>query len=64
MTLFDSFNKPSWQHRDPEVRKTAIDAIDDQAILLNLVQDDPDPEVRSAALAKITDRKILETFAG
>jgi len=64
MTLFDSFNKPSWQHRDPEVRKTAIDAIDDQAILLNLVQDDPDPEVRSAALAKITDRKSLETFAG
>ncbi|MFC1689329.1 DUF349 domain-containing protein [Pseudomonadota bacterium] len=62
MTLFDSFNKPSWQHRDPEVRKSAIEDIDENAVLLSLVRDDPDLEVRSIALTKVMDKPDLEAL--
>jgi exonuclease SbcC len=60
MTIFDSFNKPSWQHRDPETRKSAITDIEDEATLLSLVQDDPDDGVRSLALARISNSSVLE----
>jgi exonuclease SbcC len=62
MTLFDSFNKPSWQHRNPENRKSAIEDIADIEVLVQLVREDPDGEVRSLALTSISDVKILEDF--
>jgi len=53
MSLIDSFTKPQWQHRKPEVRKTAIDQLDDQTVLVDLVNADPDPDVRSHALSRV-----------
>lgn len=60
MTIFESFGKPSLHHRDPEVRKAAIDEIGDELVLAALVRDDPDEEVRSLALARITEAGILQ----
>ena len=60
MTIFDSFNKPSWQHRDPEVRKSAVGEVEDETVLINLVRDDPDEGVQSAALARIANKAVLE----
>jgi len=63
MSMFDSINKPQWQHHDPEVRKAAIDQLDDQAVLIELVNTDPDPDVRAHALSRVTDGNILEELA-
>ena len=60
MTIFDSFNKPSWQHRDPEVRKSAVGEVEDETVLINLVRDVPDEGVQSAALARIANKAVLE----
>lgn len=60
MSLIDSFTKPQWQHRKPEVRKAAIDQLDDQAILIDLVQNDPDDEVRAHALSRVSDGNKLD----
>lgn len=60
MTLFDSFSKPGWQHKNPEVRKAAIDELEDEAILLDLINSDPEPEIRSHALSRLTSSKILD----
>ena len=62
MTLLDSFNKPSWQHRNPENRKKAIADIADVEVLAQLVREDPDGDVRSHALTSISDVKLLEEF--
>ncbi len=62
MTIFDSFGKPSWQHRDPEVRRSAVDGIEDESVLVSLVKEDPDEEVRSLALARISNGEILESL--
>lgn len=60
MTLLDSFSKPGWQHRKPEVRKAAIDSLDDEEILLGLIRNDPEQEIRSLALAKIAGSDTLD----
>jgi len=60
MSLIDSFTKPQWQHRKPEVRIAAIDQLDDPAVLLELVKTDPDPEVRAHALSRINGGDQLD----
>ncbi len=60
MSLIDSFTKPQWQHHKPEVRKTAIDQLDDQTVLVDLVNADPDPDVRSHALSRVSDSEKLD----
>jgi hypothetical protein len=40
MPLFDSINRPKWQHSNPDIRKAAIDELDDQAVLVELVNTD------------------------
>jgi hypothetical protein len=60
MSLIDSFTKPQWQHRKPEVRKAAIDQLDDQAVLFDLVSNDPDAEVRAHALSRISNGDKLD----
>jgi exonuclease SbcC len=60
MSLIDSFTKPQWQHRKPEVRIAAIDQLDDQAVLLDLVSSDPDAEVRAHALSRVRDGEKLD----
>jgi len=63
MTLLDSFNKPGWQHSKPDVRKSAIDELDDEAVLLELVHNDTEPDVRAHALARITTSDELDKLA-
>ena len=60
MSLIDSFTKPQWQHRKPEVRIAAIDQLDDPAVLLELVKTDPDPEVRAHALSRVNGSDQLD----
>jgi hypothetical protein len=60
MSLFDSFTRPKWQHKNPEVRKSAIDQLDDEQLLLELVKTDPDSAVQSKALARISDPDTLD----
>jgi exonuclease SbcC len=61
--MFDSFNKPGWEHPKPEVRKSAIDELDDVALLIGLVHDDPEPEIRALALTRISDSDELDKLA-
>jgi hypothetical protein len=63
MTLLDSFNKPGWQHRDPEVRMAAIDELGDESILVDLVHNDPESEVRARALSRIKSGAALDALA-
>lgn len=63
MTMFDSFSKPGWQHDKPEVRKAAIDELDDEAILLELINNDPEPGVRAHALSRVTDSNTLDKLS-
>ncbi len=58
--MFESFTKPGWQHPKPEVRKAAIDELDDESILVELVHNDPAPEVRAHALSRVTTSEILD----
>ena len=60
MSLFDSLTGPKWQHSDPQVRKDAIEQLDDPDILLGLVASDPEPTVQAAALARISDADTLD----
>ena len=61
--MFESFTKPGWQHRNPEVRQAAIDEVEDQAILVELVLTDTDAGVRAHALSRITDPAELDKLA-
>ncbi len=58
--MFESFTKPGWQHPKPEVRKAAIDELDDESILVELVHNDPAPEVRAHALSRVTASETLD----
>ncbi len=60
MSLIDSFTKPQWQHRKPEVRKAAIEQLDDQTVLLDLVISDPDTDVRAHALSRVSNAEKLD----
>ena len=64
MSLFETFSKSGWENANPEVRMAAIDELEDPAVLLELVLNDPDPDVRSRALARITDSGQLDQLAG
>ena len=63
MSLFESFSKSGLEHSNPEVRMAAIDELEDPAVLLELVVNDPDSGVRSRALARITDSGQLDDLA-
>ncbi len=60
MSLFDSITGPKWQHPDPQVRKAAVEQLDERDVLLELVRTDPDATVQSAALARIDDPDVLD----
>lgn len=62
MSLIDSLNRPKWQHNDPEVRKHAVDQLDDQDVLIELVKTDADATVQARALSRITNPDTLETL--
>ena len=62
MTLFDSLNRPKWQHKDPEVRRNVIDELDDQDVLIELAKTDTDSTVQARALSRITSPETLDTL--
>ena len=61
-TLIQKLFKPKWQHAKAEVRLSALASLDDQAILLQLAQQDPDQDVKLAALKKLQDPDQLIGF--
>jgi len=58
--ILSRFIKPKWQHRNPEVRKAAVEHLDDLAILNEIVQNDTAASVRQVAVRKIEDLALLE----
>ncbi len=56
-TLFQHFFKPKWQHRDPNVRKQAVQSLplEESALIIELARSDLSSDVRLAALRRITD---------
>lgn len=62
MSLLDLF-RPKWKRSNPETRKAAAAEIDDVAILVKMVEDDPDESVRLAAVARIDDQAALAEIA-
>ncbi len=62
MSLFDSLNRPGWQHKNPTVRLDAVDQLDDPEVLVELSSTDPDPAVRARALSRISNPDTLDTL--
>jgi hypothetical protein len=62
MTMFETFTVPKWQHKSPDVRREAVEQLDAQDVLLELIHTDPDAGVQAAALARITDPVALDTL--
>jgi hypothetical protein len=60
MSLLEPFSKPRWQHRKPEVRLAAVDEIDEDTILLEVLQTDEDAAVRARALERIESADTLD----
>jgi len=64
--ILSVFRKAKWQHRDAEVRRTAVlemtDA--DQEILSTLAREDQDRGVRLVAIARLSDHVLLSELAG
>ena len=63
MSFFDSITGPKWQNKNPQVRLAALDELDDQDTLIELVRSDPDASVQTAALARIQSPEQLDKFA-
>jgi hypothetical protein len=61
--IFDNLIKPKWQHRDPEIRKSALETVSDPTIIHEIAQHDSVAEVRKAALVKITALEIMTAIA-
>ena len=62
--IFSRFLKPKWQHQDPESRKQAARALEDNdAKLVELAQRDPDAGVRRAVVERIGDLDLLQRIA-
>ena len=66
--IFKAFFKPKWQHKDPQVRKRAVQEFnlaraEDRDALLQVVRSDAELAVRSAALKRIDDLDVLASVA-
>lgn len=62
MALLDKIFKPKWQHKDPAVRKTAVETLTDESLLATIAESDSDSSVRETALAAIRSEQILIRF--
>ncbi len=58
--IFSKFTKPKWQHRNPVIRQSAVENLDDFSILNEIAQHDEVAEVRQTAIKKINDLSLLE----
>lgn len=63
--ILSSFRKAKWQHRDAEVRRTAVleMTVADQVILATLAREDQDRGVRLVAIARLSDHALLGELA-
>jgi len=61
--IFDRFIKPKWQHRKPDIRKTAVEELTDLTILTDIAQNDEVADIRCVATRKITHLELLDTIA-
>lgn len=60
MNLLNLF-RPKWKHTNPEIRRTAVQRLEDQTVLVGVAQSDEDTSVRKTALMKIQDQlSVLE----
>lgn len=57
--ILSKFIKPKWQHRNPEVRKLALESVDDLVVLSEIAQNDEDATVRRVAVRRIEDMNLL-----
>lgn len=62
MGLLDVF-RAKWKHPDAAVRRGAVDALDDPALLARIARSDPDGGVRNAAVERLSDRPVLLAIA-
>ncbi|OUS41115.1 hypothetical protein A9R00_02575, partial [Oleispira antarctica] len=60
--LKPSLFKPKWQHKDPSVRKQAVNNLTDEKILVQIANQDSDKGVRLLALSKIKSAQNLAAF--
>ena len=60
MSLIDSFSKPRWKHAKAEIRKSAVEELDDPETLREIISSDPDAAIRSLALTRIKQPQLLE----
>ncbi|MFQ5558980.1 MAG: DUF349 domain-containing protein [Nitrospinota bacterium] len=60
--VFKNFFKPKWQHKNPDIRLTAVQELDDSelATLTKIITKESDPRVSRAALDKVHDQKTLK----
>lgn len=54
---FSDFFVPRWQHSKPEVRKRAVEKLQDVRLLQQIAEKDEHPMVRDAAAARMTSLK-------
>lgn len=59
------FFKHKWQHRDPEVRRQAIKALepDETEILCQIAREDESPDIRRLALRRLIDLELLQQLS-
>lgn len=62
--MLDRFLKPRWQHRDPNVRIRALEALDatkpdNREALAARAREDDDPRARATAAGRVTDLQAL-----
>ena len=62
MALLSNLFKPKWQHKDPGVRKAAIESLTDEQTLASIIDQDQDLDVRLVALGKLNTETALERY--
>jgi len=60
--LKPSIFKPKWQHKDPAIRKVAVEGLSDEKILVQIAEQDSDISIRALALSKIKSPQQLAVF--
>ena len=63
--ILKDFIKPKWQHRDPETRLRAVEAMasNELELLGRLAAEDEAPAVRRAALARLNDPDLVQRLS-
>lgn len=63
--VFSSLFKPKWQHRDPQIRRQAVQDLpeSEREVLLQIARNDADSTVRQAATRRVSDLEVLHTIA-